>query len=85
MALAGLSSSVTLAVIWALLATAVAFLPMRWQIVPGTILLIAAPAIIIALGLQHGWLPALGGTAACLSMFRKPLAYYWRRLRGVPQ
>jgi len=75
--------SVIAAAIWALLATVVAFLPMRWQFQPGILLLIAAPVIIVMLGVQHGWLPAAGGTAAFVSMFRRPLGHYWCRWRGI--
>jgi Protein of unknown function (DUF2484) len=83
MTLPGLSASVTFAMIWALLATGVAFLPMRWQVPPGIALLVAAPVIIAMLAMQHGWLPALGGTAAFVSMFRKPIRYYWQKWRGL--
>lgn len=80
-----MSLTVIAAIVWAFAATVVAFLPMRWQFPPGILLLATAPVIIVMLGLQHGWLPALGGTAAFISMFRKPLGYYWRRCRGVSQ
>ena len=85
MAFAGLSASVTYAVIWAILATAVAFLPVGRQYWPGVVLMAAAPIVIALLGVQHGWLPALGGLAAFFSMFRKPLRYYWRKVRGISQ
>jgi len=58
---------------------------MRWQFTPGFCLLLAAPVIIVVLGFQHGWLAALGGTAAFLSMFRRPLGHYWRKWKGVQQ
>ncbi|MFC3615536.1 DUF2484 family protein [Lutimaribacter marinistellae] len=75
--------SVTLAIIWVLAATLVAFLPMRRQYLPGSILMLAAPVLIAALGWQHGWLAALGALAAFLSMFRNPLIYFWRKWRGA--
>ncbi|PCJ10494.1 MAG: UDP-N-acetylmuramate--alanine ligase [Rhodobacteraceae bacterium] len=80
-----MSLPVLCAVIWALTATGVAFLPMRWQFPPGIVLLIAAPVIIVMLGVQHGWLSALGGSAAFISMFRRPLRHYWCKWTGVSQ
>lgn len=77
-----MSLPVALAVAWALLATAVAFLPMRLQYVPGLCLLIAAPVLIAWLWIQHGWLAGLGALAAVVSMFRNPLRYFWRKWRG---
>ncbi|NRB20733.1 MAG: DUF2484 family protein [Rhodobacteraceae bacterium] len=76
-------SSVVLAALWALAATTVAFLPMRWQFVPGVVLLVAAPVIIAMMGMQHGAISALIGVAAVVSMFRRPLLHYWRKWRGV--
>ena len=76
-------SSVILASIWVLVATVVAFLPMRWQVPPGIVLLVAAPVIIMMLGNEHGWMLALAGTAGFVSMFRKPLLHCWRKWRGV--
>ncbi|MEL6523595.1 MAG: DUF2484 family protein [Pseudomonadota bacterium] len=73
---------VWLSILWVLASAAVAMLPMRFQYVPGLALLIAAPVLIIAIGWQVGlWAGALA-TAAFVSMFRKPLAYLWRRLLG---
>lgn len=76
-------NSIVLASIWALVATLVAFLPIRWQFAPGILLLVTAPLIIVALGVQHGWGLALAGTAGFVSMFRKPLRHYWRRWKGI--
>ncbi len=41
-----MSVSLTIAALWALAATCVALLPMRFQYVPGVALLIAAPFVI---------------------------------------
>ncbi|MEX5727041.1 hypothetical protein Ga0609869_000394 [Rhodovulum iodosum] len=71
--------SLTLACLWALAATAVAFLPYRWQIVPGLALLLCAPALVGFVGHQHGAVVAGLILAAVLSLFRKPLAYLARR------
>ncbi len=78
-----MSWSVIAAVIWVFAATGVAMLPMRRQFPPGFALLIAAPLVIIWLGLDFGWLVSLGALAAFISMFRNPIRYYWRKWRGI--
>jgi hypothetical protein len=76
------SLSLFLGCLWVVAATVVAFLPMRRQYAPGLALLIAAPVLIGLIGYEHGWIIALAGTAAFVSMFRNPLRYFWRRARG---
>lgn len=71
-----------LCILWVFASAAVAMMPMRRQYVPGVILLIAAPLLIIMIGLQVGWVVAALGLAAFVSMFRNPLRYIWARLRG---
>jgi len=75
--------------LWVLTAAGVACLPMRLQYRPGLALLVLAPALIVWLGIAHGWLLALAATAGFVSMFRNPLRYFWRRARGetpvIPQ
>ncbi len=78
-----MSLPVLLAIAWALAATLVAFLPMRVQILPGALLLAAAPVLIGLLGWHHGWLAGLAALAAVLSMFRKPLRHLWQVWRGT--
>lgn len=72
------------AVIWALAATATAFLPMRRQMIPGLILLAAAPVLLVWIGIAHGWLWAVPALLAFVSMFRNPLIYLVRRATGRP-
>ena len=69
-------------ILWVFASATVAMLPMRQQYVPGVILLIAAPVLIFMIGQQVGWIAALLGLAAFVSMFRNPLRYFWARLRG---
>jgi hypothetical protein len=77
-----MSTSLILACIWALGATVTALFPMRYQMVPGLLLLLAAPVLLAFIAAQHGfWIFALG-LAAFVSMFRNPLRYLWKRLRG---
>ena len=70
------------AALWVLASAVVAMLPMRRQYVPGLALLLMAPALIIWIGAQHGWLWTAFGVFAFLSMFRNPLRYFWQRARG---
>jgi len=72
------------AVIWALAGTATAMLPYRMQMLPGLALLIAAPILLVWIGLVHSWLWAGLGLLAFLSMFRNPLLYFYRRATGRP-
>lgn len=70
------------ACLWVLAATVTAFLPMRHQMLPGIALLLAAPVLIVWLGLDYGvWVAALA-TLAFASMFRNPLIYFARRAMG---
>lgn len=67
---------------WVLAATIVAMLPMRHQYVPGITLLIAAPVLILWIGVAVAWWAGVLALAAFVSMFRNPLRYFWARLRG---
>lgn len=71
-----------LGALWVLAATATAFLPMRRQMIPGLALLIAAPVLLVWIGVVHGWLWLAFGLFAFLSMFRRPLRYFARRAMG---
>lgn len=78
-----------LCIAWVFASAAVAMLPMRRQYVPGVALLLAAPALIVMIGLKMGWILSALALAAFLSMFRNPLRYLIARLRGqtpeIPQ
>ncbi len=78
-----------LCILWVFASAGVAMLPMRRQYVPGVALLVAAPVLIVMIGLQMGWLVSLLALAAFISMFRNPLKYMIAKLRGqnpeVPQ
>ena len=79
-----MSLPLILACFWVLAATATALLPMRYQLVPGLALLIAAPVLVVWIGMEHGIWWALGGLAAFASMFRRPLFYLGKRMLGHP-
>jgi len=55
---------------------------MRRQYLPGIILLIMAPVLIIWLGYDFGWWWSGAAFLAFVSMFRNPLRYIFARLRG---
>lgn len=78
-----MSAPVIAAALWALAATATAFLPMRLQYVPGVALLVLAPVLIAWIWVAHGWIAGLLALAAFVSMFRNPLRYFWRKWRGL--
>lgn len=69
-------------VLWVIAATIVALLPMRIQYVPGIVLLLAAPVLIIWIGVEVAWWAAFLSLLAFVSMFRNPLRYLYRRARG---
>ncbi|MFG6591562.1 DUF2484 family protein [Sulfitobacter sp. 1A12157] len=73
---------VWLSILWVFAAVTVAMLPMRSQYLPGAVLLIAAPVLIVAIGVTQSWAYALLALLAVLSMSRNPLRYLWARLRG---
>ena len=77
-----MSGPLLLGCLWVVAAAGVSFLPMRTQFAPGLALLIAAPLLIIWIGLAHGWFLAGIGAFAFVSMFRKPLWYLSRRALG---
>ncbi len=57
---------------------------MRAQMIPGIALLVAAPTLIVWIGVAHGWLWAVPALLAFVSMFRNPLLYFYRRATGRP-
>lgn len=75
-----MSLALIFACLWVLVAALVAFMPMKIQMIVGLPLLIAALGIIGWIGARHGVGLAAIGVFAVISMFRKPLVYYWRKL-----
>ena len=69
-------------ILWVFASAAVAMLPMRQQYIPGVTLLMAAPVLIVMIGLEFGWLIAAFAIAAFVSMFRNPLRFIFAKLRG---
>lgn len=79
-----MSPALTAAALWVLAATVTAILPRARQFRPGITLLVLAPLLLVWIGLSHGVLWALVGLAGFLSMFRHPLIYLSRKMRGLP-
>ena len=71
-----------LCIAWVLASTVVALLPMRHQYIPGVALLVAAPVLILWIGIAVAWWAGVLALAAFASMFRNPLRYFWARARG---
>lgn len=79
-----MSAAVLAGCLWVFAATVTALLPMRRQMVPGTALLLAGPAIVVWIGAAQGWGWAAFGLFAFVSMFRNPLRYVLNRALGRP-
>ena len=74
--------SLTLACVWVVAATITAFLPMRYQYVPGLVLLILAVPILVFVGVEHSLWVVFAALAGLISMFRRPLWFFGRYLLG---
>jgi hypothetical protein len=79
-----MSLPLILGALWVLAAAITAMLPLYYQRFPGIPLLIAAPVLLVWIGLTHGWFWTAFGVFAFLSMFRRPLNYLIRKVLGLP-
>ncbi len=79
-----MSGPLTLGFVWVLAAALTAMLPMRLQYPPGIALLVVAPFLIVWIGVVHGWIIGAVCLGALLSMFRRPMVYFWKKARGIP-
>ncbi|MBY6153269.1 DUF2484 family protein [Vannielia litorea] len=70
------------ALLWIFAATATAFLPMRYQLVPGLALIFGAVVLIGLFFAEFGPLPGVLALAVFLSFFRRPLGHLIRKLTG---
>ncbi|SMH54039.1 DUF2484 family protein [Maritimibacter sp. HL-12] len=77
-----MTPSLIFAALWVIAATAVAFLPIRRQIVPGALLGLAGLALIVWVGIDHGWLWALLACLAFASLFRNGIRAIPALIRG---
>ena len=79
-----MSAALIAGCLWVIASAITAMLPMRRQMVPGIALLVIAPLLILWIGATHGWVWAIAGLVAFLSMFRNPLRYFLKRALGRP-
>lgn len=79
-----MSLSLIIGCLWVLAATVTAMLPMRRQYPPGIALLVIAPFLLGFIAYQHSFWIVGVCLLAFVSMFRRPLAYFYRRARGLP-
>jgi len=79
-----MSQPLILGALWVVASAIVAMLPMRRQYIPGVALLIAAPVLLVWIGLVHGWAWTAFGVFAFVSMFRNPLRYLAAKALGRP-
>ena len=77
-----MNAAIIIGALWVVASAIVAFLPMKHQYVPGIMLLVLAPVLIIWLAFVYGLLVGAVALFAFVSMFRNPLIYIYRRLRG---
>lgn len=68
--------------VWVLLATPLAFLPIRKQVIPGTILGVLGLALLVWIGFENGWVWTLVGFLAFASLFRNGFKVIPMLLRG---
>ena len=78
------SPPLALGCLWVIAAAITAMLPMKYQKFPGLPLLIAAPVLLVWIGMTHGYLWTAFGIFAFASMFRRPLIYLARKAMGLP-
>lgn len=77
-----MTAPIVAACLWVLVATAVAFLPMRVQWIVGLPLVAAGVVLIVWLSRDVSAWIGIAASAALVSVFRKPLGYLAARLRG---
>jgi len=77
-----MTPSLIFAALWVIAATGVAFLPVRRQIIPGTVLGLAALGLIVWIGIDHGWIWALPALLAFVSLFRNGFKVIPMLMRG---
>jgi hypothetical protein len=77
-----MSPALILACLWVLASAITAMLPYKMQFPPGIALLILSVPLLIYIGLSHGFVWVGLFLLAVASMFRNPLIYFIKRLRG---
>ncbi len=76
-----MSLSLILACVWVVVGSITALLPMRYQYLPGSILFLSAPVLVVWLSRDFGWWIGVVAVLAFVSMFRRPLLHWVTRGR----
>lgn len=79
-----MNPSLIAAIVWVLVGSFCAMLPMRYQRWIGGPLLLAVPVLIYWLYRDFGFWIVVVAVLAFLSMFRYPLRLLYRKVRGLP-
>jgi len=77
-----MTPSLIAASLWVVAATLVAFLPIRRQILPATLLGLAGLAILVWIGVEKGWVWTILGLLGFASLFRNGFKALPALLRG---
>ena len=77
-----MTPSLIAACLWVVAATALAFLPIRRQILPGSLLGLAGLGLIVWIGYENGWIWSVVALLAFASLFRNGFKAIPALLRG---
>jgi len=77
-----MTPSLIAACLWVVAATLLAFLPVRRQILPGTLLGLAGLGIVVWIGWENGWVWTLIALLAFASLFRNGFKVIPMLIRG---
>jgi Protein of unknown function (DUF2484) len=77
-----MTPSLIAAALWVIAASLIAFLPIRRQIIPGSILGLAGLGLIVWIGLENGWVWTVIALLAFVSLFRNGFKAIPMLLRG---
>lgn len=77
-----MTPSLIAAALWVVAATLTAFLPIRRQIVPGTLLGLAGLGLVVWIGQENGWIWTVIALLAFVSLFRNGFKVIPALLRG---
>lgn len=77
-----MTPSVVALCIWVVAGSLIAVLPMRFQMIPGALLLLSGLGLIVWIGVENGWIWSAIALAIFASIFRRPLIALYRHTRA---
>lgn len=77
-----MTPSLIAAAVWVITGAITAFLPMKYQVYLGALLLLSAVPLMLWIGYENGWIWTALALFAFLSMFRRPLLFLLAKARG---